>query len=158
MSGQERLTKGMRRALHQHLAAWSDGPGYRQACELAEAYRHLLPRPVTPSQLHGLRNVVAAASYPQQVINEFTKHQGEKAERRGDLELRDYWQAVGRALNELRATAEELWAAIGGEDLNLPKKQQNSARDEIHMQLMRAFVQHLVAHSVYLKEQPEEYA
>ncbi len=157
MNEQEWLTKEMRRALHRRLAAWSDGPGYRQACELADSHRHLLPRPVTPSQLHGLRNVVAAESAPEQV-KRFTRHQAQKAERRGDLELRDYWQAVGKALSGLQATAEELWAAIGGEALDLPKKQQKSARDEIHMQLMRAFVQHLVAHSVYLKEQPEEYA
>jgi len=157
MSDQEGLTQEMQRALHRRLAAWSDGPGYRQACDLAEAYRHLLPKPVTPSQLHGLRNVVAAESDPSKVKG-FTEHQARKAERRGDLELRDYWQAVGKALDELQRPVKELWAAIGGDSLGLSKRPLKAAQDEIRMQLMRDFVQHLVAHSVYLKEQPEEYA
>jgi hypothetical protein len=157
MSEQEWLTKEMRRALRWRLAAWSDGPGYRQACELAESYRHLLPRPVTPSQLHGLRNVVSAETDPQKVKN-FTKRQAEKAERRGDLELRDYWQAVGQALDGLRGQGEALWRDIGGEELNLSKKQRQNALSGIQSQLIRLFVQHLVAHSAYLKKQPEEYA
>ena len=149
MREQERLTKEMRRALHWRLVAWSDGPGYHQACKLGEAYRHLLPRPVTSSQLHGLRNVVTAAAEPLKVKG-FTKHQAQKADRRGDLELRDYWQAVGKTLDNLRTQAEELWTAMGGATPSLTKQQRKSALDEIHMQLMRALVQHLVAHSQYL--------
>jgi len=149
MSGQGGLTKEMRRALHGYAAVWSDGPGYHQACELVESYRHLLPRPVTPSQLNGLDHVVTAESDPRQV-KKFADHQSDKAERRGDLELRDYWQAVGKTLDGLRTSTKELWAAIGGAALNLPKQQRKSVQDEIHMQLMRAFVQHLVAHSRYL--------
>ncbi|RLJ03189.1 MAG: hypothetical protein DRP08_03825 [Candidatus Aenigmatarchaeota archaeon] len=149
MSEQEWLTEKMRRALHHHLAAWSDGPGYRQACELSESYRHLLPKPVTASQLHGLRNVVGAASDPQEV-KRFTTNQSQKAERRGDLELRDYWQAVGKALDELRSEVKTLWTAIGGDKVSLSKKPRQDAQNEIQMQLMRAFVQHLVAHSQYL--------
>jgi len=149
MSEQEWLTTEMRRALRRRLAAWSDGPGYRQACELAESYRHLLPRPVTLSQLHGLRNVVAAAPDPG-TVKEFTDRQGQKAERRGDLELRGYWQAMGKAMERLRRDVETLWTAIGGEGLDLAQKPLRVALDEIHMQLIRAFVQHLVAHSMYL--------
>ncbi len=149
MRGHERLTKEMQRALHWRMAAWSDGLGYHQACELADSYRHLLPKPVTLSQLHGLRNVVAAETDPQRV-KRFTSHQAQKAERRGDLELRDYWQAVDKALEDLRTSAKELWTTVGGATLNLTKQQRNSALDEIHMQLMQAFVQHLVAHSQYL--------
>jgi len=151
MSDQEWLTEEMRRALRWRLAAWSDGPGYRQACELAESYRHLLPKPVTASQLHGLRNVVAAETDPRKIKN-FTEHQAQKAERRGDLELRDYWQAVGQALDGLRGQGEALWKDIDGEELS-----QNTL-SKIQLQLIRLFVQHLVAHSAYLKEQPEEYA
>jgi len=136
--------------LHWRLVAWSDGEGYRQACALVETYRHLLPKPVTPSQLHGLRNVVTAEAEPQKVSKNFTEHQARKAERRGDPELRDYWKAVGKALDDLRISAKELWSAVGGTDLNLTKRQQRSVLDEIHKQLMQAFVQHMVAHSQYL--------
>ena len=149
MREREWLTKEMRRSLHWRLAAWSDGAGYRQACELAESYRHLLPRPMTPAQLHGLRNVVAAAPDPG-AIRKFTDHQGEKAERRGDLELLDYWRAVGKAIEGLRGDVEALWSAIGGDDLNLAKKPLKAARGDIHKQLVGALVQHLVAHSAYL--------
>jgi len=149
MSEQEWLTGEIHRRLRRHLVIWSDGPGYQQACELADSYRHLLPRPVTASQLHGLRNIVGAASSPNEVA-QFTKRQGQKAERRGDLELRDYWQTMGKALARLNDTAKELWAAIGGEELNLPKRQAGDALETIHLQLMRGFVQHLVAHSMYL--------
>ena len=157
MREQERLTKEMRRALHWRLAAWSDGPGYHQACKLAEAYRHLLPRPVTSSQLHGLRNVVAAAPDPRDV-KKFTTNQGQKAERRGDQKLHDYWRTVGKAVEELRGDVKALWTAIGGESLDLVKKPLKAAQDEIHIQLIEAFVQHLVAHSAYLREQSEEEA
>jgi len=154
MSEQTWLTGEVRRALHWRLAAWSDGDGYRQAISLAESHLHLLPKPVTVSQLNGLQNVVAAAT-DSQPVKRFTGNQSQKAERRGDLELRDYWQTVGKALDGLSDTAGELWGKIGGESLGLTKKPAKAARNDIHLRLMRAFVQHLVAHSLYLKEQPE---
>lgn len=155
MSEQAWLTGEVRQVLHWRLAAWSDGDGYRQATDLAESFLHLLPKPVTTSQLNGLRNIVAAAPDPA-TVNRFTHRQGQKVERRGDRELRDYWQAVGQALSGLTDVVEEVWAAIRGETLDLPNGEAKRARHEIHLRLMRAFVQHLVAHSVYLKEQPEE--
>ena len=153
MSEQEWLTEEMRRALHWRLAAWSDGAGYRQACELADSYRHLLPKPVTPSQLHGLRNVVAAETDPRKVKG-FTEHQAQKAERRGDLELRDYWRAVGKALEGLRSEVKVLWTAIGGERLDLPKEPRGSAQGEIHLRFRRAFVQQRVEHRMHLSGKP----
>lgn len=147
------LSPDKERELNQQICSWSDGPGYHQATHLAESNRHLLPKPVTNAQLNGLRNIAASASLFKNVM-EFTKHQGEKAERRGDFELRDYWQAVGKVLEDLKTPAGELWLGVGGSTQNLPKGK--TAPDELHLRLVREFIQHLLAHSLFVKEQPEE--
>ncbi len=150
MNEKPKLPRKMRQVRNKQLVIWSDGEGYQQAIKLAEAYRHLLPRPVTNAQLNGLHNVVTSASEPA-IVKRFTSNQGQKAERRGDPELRDYWQTLGKALDGLRKTAGELWGSIGGEGLGWTKKPTRDIHNDIQMRLMRAFAQHLVAHSMYLK-------
>lgn len=149
MSEEKKLPADVTRALNRLVTIWSDGDGYRQAVALAESHSHLLPKPVTHAQLNGLRNVVGAAPDPK-TVKMFTDNQRDKAYRRGDLELRDYWAEVGTALTRLRESAQALWAEAGGEEVGLSKKEAKAARAQVHMGLMRAFVQHLVAHSLYL--------
>lgn len=156
MSEERKVPADVQRALNRLVTIWSDGDGYRQAGALAESHSHLLPKPVTHAQLHGLRNVVGAAPDPK-TVKMFTDNQRDKAYRRGDLEMRDYWAEVGTALARLSESAQALWAEARSEEAGLSKNEAKAARAQLHMSLMRGFVQHLVAHSLYLKEQPEDY-
>ena len=152
MNGHSALTPQLRRELNWRVLAWSDGPGYHEANRLAESYRHLLPKPVTNAQLNGLRNIAASASTLKD-MRDFTQNQAGKAERRGDFELRDYWNAVEKALNGLGDPAGELWRAAGGSTENLPMNK--TAPDSLHLRLVREFVQHLLAHSAFMPMQQD---
>lgn len=149
MSEEKKVPADVKRALNRLGTIWSDGDGYRQAMALAESHSHLLPKPVTHAQLNSLRNVVGAAPDPK-TVKMFTDNQRDKAHRRDDLEMRDYWAEVGTALARLRESAQVLWAEAGGEEVGLSKNEAKAAGAQLHMRLMRAFVQHLVAHSLYL--------
>ena len=149
MSEEKEVPTEVRRVLNRVVTIWSDGDGYRQAVALAESYSHLLPKPVTHAQLNGLRNVVSAAP-DVRTVRMFTDNQKDKAYRRDDLEVRDYWAEVGTALARLSGPAQALWAEAGGEELVLSDQEVKAAQAQLHMRLMRAFVQHLVAHSLYL--------
>lgn len=123
------------------VAAWSDGEGYAAAVDLAEAHHSLLPRPVSPAQLNGLRNIVSGAPGPS-AVRAFIEHQAQKASRHENTELRNYWQALGKALSGLRETAVRLLQVTG---TAAPQ-----AVDALHLRLMAILVQHLVIHSLYL--------
>jgi len=134
--------------LRRRLAAWSDAV-QREAADLTDGYRDLLTKRITNAQLSGLHNVVQAAPSFRQ-IKQFVAHQGEKASRAGRDDVADYWDAVGKAFEGLRRPAEQIWADVpGGPAPGTPDARQ--ALDEWHCRLVREFVQHLVAHSLWAR-------
>jgi len=134
--------------LRRRLAAWSDAV-QPQAADLAGGYRDLLAKRITNAQLAGLHNVVQVAPSFRQ-IKRFVAHQGDKAGRAGRNDVQDYWNAVGKALEGLRRDAEQIWAEVpGGPPSGTPAGSQ--ALDEWHCRLVREFVQHLVAHSLWVR-------
>lgn len=120
--------------LQRRLAAWSDTDGYRQAVDLADSHRRLLPAPVSSAQLNGLQSIVAGATTPRRVLT-YVENQRDKAGRKDQRNLRQYWHDVHTALSELSEVAATF---------------QDGDKDDVHVRLMEAFVQHLVAHSKYL--------
>jgi len=135
-------------ALRQRLAAWSDWAQH-DAVELAESYRDLLPRQITNAQLNGLQNtVLSAPSFGQ--IKDHLENQGNKASRAGRDDVADYWKAMLKALSSLRSESEQLLGSVPGGPL-LTSAEGKQLADEWHRRLAREFVQHLVAHSLWVK-------
>ncbi|MEW6399738.1 MAG: hypothetical protein AB1503_11350 [Bacillota bacterium] len=132
-------------AFSRLVAMWSDRDGYRQATDLAEKHRDLLGRRLSPARLNGLLNAVAAAAAPAEV-QAFVRHQVDNAGRREEPDLRQYWLEVGIALRGLEEEANRLATLLG------EPAQDAVAVEEMHLQLIRRFVQHLVVHSLYLRE------
>ena len=133
------------------VAAWSDGVGLDQAMALAEQFRYLLPRRITNAQLSGLNGVVQAAANLGQVV-EFAKHQGKRAESAGRLDVADYWEDLQKAFQRVEEEAVKLTvqAGITWEAPQGKKKFQPKALGKLSLWLAQEFVQHLVAHSLYL--------
>jgi hypothetical protein len=145
----------------QSLASWSDRR-QAEAAHFADSHRDLLPRRITNAQLYGLGNVVRSARRYAD-IERFIRHQAEKAERAGRLDVQEYWTDLKDALGKLRSEALVLWNdlkdALGklrGEAQALPKTlplpagmDHQEALDDLHRELARLYVQHLIAHSLY---------
>jgi hypothetical protein len=145
MNEEERLK------LRRLVASWSDGRGLAQATTLADQHRYLLPKRITNAQLSGLNGVVQAAANLEQVTA-FTQHQGERAARAGRLDVKGYWDALRQALEALEREAEDL-ATQAGLTLAPPPgkgKARSKAPEWLTLWLAQEFVQHLVAHSLYL--------
>lgn len=134
--------------LERRLAAWSDRM-QPQAAALAGGYRDLLVRRITNAQLSGLNNVVQAApSFGQ--IKLFIERQGNKAMKTSREDVAEYWNAVGKALENLRHDAEQMLASVpGGPQLNTPAGK--LVLDGWHCRLAQEFVQHLVADSMWAR-------
>jgi hypothetical protein len=130
--------------LRRLVAAWSDRI-QGEAAKFADRRRDLLPRRITNSQLYGLTNVVRSARCFAD-IQRFVRHQGEKAERAGRLDVQDYWTEMEKVLGDLRADARQLQQQSGPLPAEADEK---STLDELHRQLAGEFVQHLIAHSLY---------
>jgi hypothetical protein len=140
------LTPAQQLTLQQELAAWSDRM-QKPAADLADRYRDLLGSRIGNAQLSGLNNITQSAPSFEKV-KEFTKHQGEKAERSGRLDVQDYWNEVGKALAALEG---EAWILAERTGLPVPSKDNHpkvlkAALDGIY--LAREWVQHFVAHSL----------
>ena len=145
------ITLAQRLALRRRVAAWSDRK-QKSAVALAEQYRDLLGgRHIGNAQLSGLNNVAQAApSFDD--VKKFVEHQGEKAERAGRFDVREYWGALGKALGELEG---EAYTLAGEADWPLPLKgskprELKEVLNEVYLWLAREYVQHLVAHSIMI--------
>lgn len=145
MNGLEALEPPKRLALRRRLAAWSDGIESK-AVRLAEEHRDLLPRRITNAQLSGLENVVGPAS-TYQGIRAFLDNRADRANRAGRLDVAAYWNALTEALNALKGEAERVGIAMFAD---FGDRQRKVAVDELHVRLVREYVQHLVAHSLYV--------
>lgn len=127
----------------QKIAAWSDR-WQAEAARLADGHRDLLPRRITNAQLYGLGNVVRSARSYAEVEN-FIRHQAEKAERAGRLDVRDYWSYLAASLGEIKKEARTILR-------ELPLPPEANTQDELnalHLELVGLYVQHLIAHSLY---------
>jgi len=134
----------------QSLASWSDR-WQAKAARFADSYRDLLPRRITNAQLYGLGNVVRSA-WRYGDIERFIRHQAEKAERAGRLDVQSYWNDLKDALGKLRSEAQTLLKT-----LPLPSGAGNREDlDELHRELAGLYVQHLIAHSLYWTPAQEE--
>jgi len=137
-------------AFQRRLAMWSDGEGQRAAIDLAEHHRHLLPGRITKAQLSGLMNVTLAAPDIASV-HAFMIHQGQRAEKAGQQEVKDYWQDVSQALTKTEIAAAELAADVGLAPVSEAQRKGRARSPAwLELALARAFMQHLVAHSLYL--------
>jgi len=134
----------------QSLASWSDRR-QAEAVRFADSHRDLLPRRITNAQLYGLGNVVRSARRYAD-IERFIRHQAEKAERAGKLDVQGYWNDLKDALGKLRSEAQALLKT-----LLLPAGMDNrEALDTLHRELAALYVQHLIAHSLYWTPAHEE--
>ena len=136
-------------ALRRRIAAWSDRQ-QKPASALAEQFRDLLEgRRIGNAQLSGLNNI--AQSAPSfDTVKEFVRHQGEKAERAGRFEVKEYWDAIEKALAGLE---EEAWKLAQESGLPVPPKggkprELRQALDWLYLRLGQEYVQHFVAHSM----------
>ncbi len=137
-------------ALRAQVAAWSDR-AQRPAAALAEQFRDLLGKRIGSAQLSGLNNIAQSApSFDD--VKDFVKHQGDKAEHAGRFDVKEYWDAVGKALVGLE---DEAWKMANDARLSVPPKgskpkQLREALDWLYLRLAREYVQHFVAHSIML--------
>lgn len=143
-----KATPAQRLRLGRLLASWSDRVQINCAA-LAEQYRDLLGRRIGNAQFSGLYNIVhSAPSFSD--VTKFVAHQGNKAERAGRFDVKEYWDAIGIALVALES---EAWSL--GHEAGLPVPTHNSkpkvlkaALDDMYLMLAREWVQHVVAHSL----------
>ena len=125
----------------QVVAVWSDC-WQAEAARFADSHRDLLLRRITEAHLGGLSNVARAARCYAD-IERFVRHQAELAERSGRLDVQEYWNDLRDALDGLRGEAEVLL-----ETLPLPAGvDRQEALDDLHRELARLYIQHLIAHS-----------
>ncbi len=141
-------TPAQRLAFRQRLAVWSDS-AQKPTSALAERHRDLLGRRIGNAQLSGLNNIAQSAPSFENV-KEFTRHQGEKAERAGRYDVKEYWDAIGKALEGLE---KEAWAVASDAGLSVPPKNSSAkelkaALNDVYLMLAQEWVQHFVAHSL----------
>lgn len=113
------------------LARWSDGPGLAAAVDLAERHRELLGTRLAPAQIAGLQALARAARDSGEVIA-YAQNQGTRARRTGRFDAEAFWRDAGEALDRGRADAER-------------------AGVECPLRFLQDFIQHLAAHSLYLR-------
>jgi hypothetical protein len=152
MKGLEALGSASRLALRRQLAAWSDGIE-PDTVRLVEQYRDLLPKRITNAQLSGLENVVGQSPNYRE-IRAFLDNRATRADKAGRLDVAGYWNALAEALTGLKGKAEQLWAELASPDAT--DRERKVAVDQLHVRLAREYVQHLVAHSLYLGGHEQE--
>jgi hypothetical protein len=149
----EQVTPAQHLALRHQLAIWSDH-AQRSAAGLAERYQDLLGRRIGNAQLSGLNNIAQSApSFDD--VKEFVAHQGVKADRAGRFDVKEYWEAVGKALESLE---HEAWTVASEAGLDVPAKNSKpkelkAALDDVYLELAKEWVQHFVAHGLMVARQ-----
>jgi hypothetical protein len=152
MNGLEALKPATRAALRRRLAAWSDGIE-PEAVRLVEKHSDLLPKRITNAQLSGLEGIVGQAPNYQE-IRVFLDNRTTRADKAGRLDVAGYWNVLADVLNGLKADAERLWVELA--PAGTTDRQHRAAVDELHVRLVREYVQHLAAHSLYLSTHEPE--
>ena len=136
--------------LRSLVAAWSDQM-QKPASGLAEQFRDLLGRKIGNAQLSGLNNIVQCAPTFDDV-KKFVEYQGAKAERAGRFDVKEFWEAVGKALAGLEGEAQRLVTEAGLSVAPKGSKPRETRRtlDPLFLRLAREYVQHFVAHATML--------
>lgn len=141
------------------ITAWSDNEGLARATALADRFRELLPRQITTAQLAGLNGVVQSAPDIGKVTS-FATHQASRASRAGRLDVKDYWDALHETLGGFEQEITQLMAKAGvpmpPEPSRRQRRQQGNPLDRLALWLAQEFVQHLVAHSLYIGGEKQE--
>jgi hypothetical protein len=146
-----RATPTQRQRLSRFVAAWSDA-AEAEAVTFVERYGDPLGREPGNAQLSGLGNLVESG-HGLDEIQKFATHQGSKAESAGHYGSQEYWGALRRSLEGLKSDA---WEIAHGAGLPVPDRDSKpkvlrAALDDLYRRLAREWVQHLVAHSIYLQ-------
>lgn len=128
------------------ISRWSDGPGLERATELAERHRALLPRRLTTAQLSGLHAIAQAATSPEQVVG-YAQHQEARAGRIGRLDVKAFWEDLHQYLEKAGREATSLMP------VQQPMSRIPNEAAWLRLSLIREFIQHLLAHSLYLGAQ-----
>lgn len=151
--------------LRRALAKWSDS-AQQLASTLAEEHRGVLGRRVGNkiegqrignAQLSGLNDITqTAASFED--VKKFADWQGEKAERAGRYDVKEYWDAIAKALEALE---KEAWTVASDAGLSVPPKDSKpqvlkKVLNEIYIMLAQEWVQHFVAHSLMIAPKRED--
>lgn len=142
------------REIGQRVIRWSDAH-QSDAVSKAETYRTLRPKSLTNAQLSSLQGIVEAApAYSE--VRDYIRNQGDKASRAGSgqAEMRNFWLDLDQTLGGLRNDAEAILAGVVKLD-SMTKKEKQTELDELHRRLMREYVQHFVAHCLYLTPEAE---
>ena len=134
--------------LRAALATWSDGIQAR-AIEFVEGNRALLPRRITNAQLSGLASIADGASTFFE-IRKFVSHQHEKAARAGRMDVQPYWAKLEKVLDGLPSQAAQLWTRAS----RTPPEADRL--DDLQRRLAREFVQHVIAHSLFVGRRQAE--
>jgi hypothetical protein len=144
-------TPAQRQRLYRLVAAWSDA-AEAEAVTFVERYGDPLGREPGNAQLSGLSDLVESG-HDLDEIQKFATHQGSKAERAGHYGSQEYWGALRKALEGLKGDAWELahGAGLPAPDRDSKPKVLRAALDDLYQRLVREWVQHLVAHSIYLQ-------
>lgn len=141
--------------LRKGIAMWSD-QAQPLAAQVAVAYQGLLPKRIGMAQLSGLNNMAQSApAYDD--VKDFVAHQGEKAERAGRTDVKEYWDAVAKVLVSLEQAA---WTVASDAGLPVPPKaskpkELKAALNEVYLMLAQEWVQHLIAHSLMIMPKRE---
>jgi len=143
-------------SLRRHLVVWSE-EHEQSAVELAERHRELLVKQrLRKAQLNGLNSIAQSTEGLGNVMS-FVTHQGAKAERADQKEVKDFWADLSK---ELMAVEDEALALALAAGLELPPedgraKKRKAALKGVALAMAREWLQHFVAHSLMLAESEE---
>lgn len=140
-----------RHSLRRHLIVWSE-EHEESASKIAERHADLVVTGrLGKTQLNGLSSIAQSTKELSTVLS-FVKHQGEKAERAGHREVKDFWNELDKELSAIGQEALTLATEAG---LKLPPeearaKKSKAALNPVSMAMAREWLQHFVAHSLML--------
>lgn len=138
-------------SLRRHLIVWSE-THEDAASKLAERHRELVVGgSLGRAQLNGLSSIAQSTEELAAVLG-FVKHQGEKAERGGHRDAKDFWDDLHKELTAIEQEAPAL-ATVAG--LELPPqegraKKIKAALNPVSLAMAREWLQHFVAHSLMM--------
>jgi hypothetical protein len=129
------------REIHREVGRRSDML-FEAAVKFAD--EHKIPR---SNQFNGLLNVVNSEQNTNTILSNFVQHQATKSTTNDAV----FWTKLKSELDGLRKAADEIQNKIGLDSET--KKDRQKWKEQIHLWLIRDYVQHLVAHLIYRSTQ-----
>ncbi|MCA9742058.1 hypothetical protein KC734_10990 [candidate division KSB1 bacterium] len=130
--------------LRQRIATWSD-EHLSDARQMVSQHKRLL-RELTNSQLYGLLNHVRNSKNVSDV-RDYADRQARKAKRAG-RQIEGFWLDFHRKIESFDDNVNEIVRESNSRWVN-----DDSRTNAIHLQLLRRFVQHLIAEKLVLDAQ-----